>query len=153
MSRRKPHNMRTRLERSFRATLRSNHVAVVNIDPSGNQGLINWKNCRSIPPGQRIADAVCDFPHRWSIYLAALCIDQHGQRYIKSIEAEPAGNYLASDLTDVIETCYRGLLDECNPQHLVGSGWIANPSGVSMTEEEAARVFDAVGAWPLKEAA
>ena len=37
MSKRKPHNMRSRLERTSRALASANHAAVVNIDPSGQQ--------------------------------------------------------------------------------------------------------------------
>lgn len=121
--------------------------------PKGRQGLINWKNAKSIPPGRAIADAVCDIPHRWVIYFSVLCCDQLGTRYIKSQEVAPLGVYLSEQLTDVIETCYRDLIDTCNPQHVVGSGWIANPCGVSLAEEQAARVFDAVNAWPVKAAA
>lgn len=36
-SKRKPNNGFARAERSCRALLRTNHVAVVNIDPSGSQ--------------------------------------------------------------------------------------------------------------------
>lgn len=153
MSTRKPHNMRARLERTYRATLSSNHVAVVNIDPSGRQGLINWKNCKSIASGRTIADAVCDFAHHWCIYVSALCIDQFGQRYIKSQEVAPQGVYLAAQLTDVIETFYREVINGCNPQHVVGSAWIAIPNDVSLDEAQAARIYDAVGAWPTQEAA
>ncbi len=42
MSKRKPHNMRARLERTCKALVSANHAAVVNIDPSGQQVLINW---------------------------------------------------------------------------------------------------------------
>ncbi|AMO78069.1 hypothetical protein [Pseudomonas citronellolis] len=147
MSKRKPNNMRHRMERSCRALLRSNHVAVVNLDPSGRQGMVNWKNCKSIPPGRQIADAICDIAHRWTIYISAFCIDQRGQRYIKSVEIAPQGIYLAAHLTDAIEATYKALVDECNPNHLVASGWIAIPSAVSLDEDQAARVFDAVGAW------
>lgn len=150
---RKKNNRRARLERACRALLSTNHVAVVNIDPSGRQGLINWKNAKSIAPGRAIADAVCDIPHNWVIYFSALCIDQLGQRYIKSQEVAPQGVYLSEQLNEVIETYYRDLLDSCNAQHVVGSGWIANPCGVSLDEEQAARIFDAVGAWPAKDAA
>lgn len=153
MSKRKPHNRALRMERACKALLSFNYVAVVNIDPSGRQGLVNWKNCKSIRPGQQIANAVCDYAHAWVIYLSALCIDQAGQRYIKSVEVAPQGIYKSDDLADVIEQSYRGLLDTCNPQHVVASGWIANPSGVSLKEEQAARIFDAVGAWQLQEAA
>ncbi|MCY1306978.1 hypothetical protein D9M70_568700 [compost metagenome] len=153
MSKRKPHNMHARMARSCRAVLSTNHVAVVNIDPSGRQGMVNWKNCKSIRPGQQIANAVCDYAHAWVIYLSALCIDQFGKRYIKSVEVAPQGVYRSDDLADVIEQSYRGLLDTCNPQHVVASGWIANPSGVSLDEEQAARVYDAVGAWKQQEVA
>ncbi len=46
MSKRKPHNMRARLKRTCRALVSANHSAVVNIDPSGQQVLINWKNLK-----------------------------------------------------------------------------------------------------------
>lgn len=37
MSKRKPHNLKARIDRSCRSLLAANHVAVVNIDPSGCQ--------------------------------------------------------------------------------------------------------------------
>lgn len=146
MSKRKPHSMRVRVERSCRALLNSNHVAVVNIDPSGHQGLINWVNCKSIT-GRRVVDAICDIPHRWTVYLSALCTERPGSRYTKSVEIAPQGVYLAEHLTDVIEATYKALLAECNPNHVVASGWIAIPAEVSLDEAQAARIFDAVGAW------
>lgn len=144
---RKSNNTRTRLARSLGAILRTNNVAVINIDPSGKQGLINHRNCKNISPGRHIADAVCDYPHRWTIYLAGLCIDQSGQRYIKAQEVAPFGIYLAAHLTEVIENTYRALLDTCNPMHLVASGWVAIPDAVTLEEEQAEKLFDAVGAW------
>lgn len=147
MSKRKPNNMKARVERACRALLASNHVAVVNLDPSGRQGMVNWKNLKNIPPGQRIADAVCDVAHSWTIYLSAFCTDQRGQRYYKSVEIAPQGLYRSEHLTDTIEEHYKALINECNPNHIVGSGWIAIPAAISLTEEQAVKVFEAVGAW------
>ncbi|SEC72114.1 hypothetical protein [Pseudomonas anguilliseptica] len=152
MSTRKPHNMYARLERNCRALVRTNHAAVINIDPAGAQHLVNWKTGTLIK-SRPMVDAVCDFAHPWCIYISALCIDQLGQRYIKSIEAAPQGVYLAGQLTEVIEACYRQHLSDCNPQHIVGSGWIAIPNSVTLDEAQAARLFDAVGAWPAPAAA
>lgn len=148
---RKANNTRARLARSLGAILRTNHVAVINIDPSGKQGLINYKNCKNIAPSRNIAGAVCDYPHRWTIYLAGLCIDQSGQRYIKAQEVAPFGIYLAAHLTEVIESAHRALIDTCNPMHFVASGWIAIPDAVTLEEEQAAKLFDAVGAWSQEE--
>lgn len=153
MSKRKPHNMHARMAKACGAVLRSNHVAVVNLDPSGRQGMLNWKNLKSIPPSKRIADAVCDYAHQWTIYLSGLCIDQAGRRYYKSQEIAPQGIYKAEHLTDVIEHTYRALLDTCNPMHLVASGWLAIPDDVSLREEQAAAVFEACGAWEQAKAA
>lgn len=151
---RKPNNMQPRMQRSLSAVLRTNHIAVVSIDPSGRQGMVNYKSCKNVPPGPRIAAAMCDYAHKWTIYVAGLCVDQKGERYVKAEEIAPQGIYLAAHLTDVIETTYRALLDTCNPQHLVASGWLAIPDDVSLDEAQAAAVFEAVGAWnQQKEAA
>ncbi|MCY1212962.1 hypothetical protein D9M72_247190 [compost metagenome] len=150
MSKRKPYNHRARVHAYFKAMLRSNHVAVVDAEASEVQTLINWKNAALITSKARraIVDAVCDIPHEWCIYLAALCRDQAGTRYMKSIEVAPQGAYLAADLEQVIETYSVKLKDGCNPKHLQGMAWIAIPDTVSLEESQAARVFEAVGAWP-----
>lgn len=152
MSTRKPHNMRARLERNCRALVRTNHAAVINIDPAGGQHLVNWKTGRLIK-SHPMVDAVCDFAHPWCIYISALCIDQLGKRYIKSTEVAPQGVYLADQLTDVIEAFYREHLASCNSKHIVSSGWIAIPDSVTLDEAQAARIYDAVGAWPSPVAA
>lgn len=154
-SKRKPNNLQARRQAYYDAILRANHVAVVDAEASGVQTLINWKNAALITSNSRsaIVDAVCDIPHRWCIYLAALCCDQLGERYMKSLEVAPQGVYLAKHLEPVIEAYSVELRDGCNPKHLQGMAWIAIPSPVSLDEEQAARIFDAVGAWNQKEAA
>lgn len=94
-----------------------------------------------------LANAVCDIPHRWAVYFSAFCIDQTGLHYIKSSEIATPGIHLAGQLTEVIEEHYRALMDKCNRRHIVGSAWIANPCGVSLTEEQAAHIYDVTGAW------
>lgn len=152
---RKPHNHRARLERYYRAMLRSNHVAVIDIDASELQTLINWKNATVITSNNRhaVVNAITDIPHRWCIYLAALCCDQNGTRYMKSTEVAPQGNYLASQLEDVTETYIVQLRASCNPNHLASMGWIAIPNAITLDEAQAAKLFETFGAWPMQEAA
>ncbi|MDF0733580.1 hypothetical protein P0Y43_23080 [Pseudomonas entomophila] len=152
MSKRKPHNMRARLERACRALVSANHAAVVNIDPSGQQVLINWKNLKQIRVRQ-VVDAVCDMAHRWTIYLSVMCRKPDGAEYSKSIEVAPNGNYRAEHLTDVIEATYTDLRATANPNHLVAAGWIAIPTDTTLDEAEAAKIFAAVGAWNQQKAA
>ena len=146
MSKRKAHNLQARIARSCRSLLASNHVAVVNIDPSGRQGMINYKSLKNIAPG-KIGQAVCGIPHRWTIYMSAMCIDARGDRYSKSVELAPDGVYLSDHLEDVIEHCYMKLRAEANQSQMVASGWIAIPDTLSLDEEHAAQIFEAVGAW------
>lgn len=143
---RKPSNRRAQIERACRALVSVNHVCVVNIDPSGKQGLINYKSVKNIAPGH-IGNAICDVPHQWTIYLAVMCVGADRNRYTKSIEVYPQGNYLARHLEEVIEHCYKELTSSANPAHVVASGWIAIPKRVTLEEEQAARIFEAVGAW------
>jgi len=47
----------------------------------------------------------------------------------------------------VIEATYTDLRAQCNPRHVVASGWIAAPTELTLEEAQAAAVFEAVGAW------
>ncbi|WP_368607540.1 hypothetical protein [Pseudomonas fulva] len=98
MSKRKPQNMRARLERTCRALVSANHAAVVNIDASGQQVLLNWTKLKQICVRQ-VVDTLCDVPHRWTIYLSVLRRTEFGEQYHNSIEIVPQGNYRAEHLT------------------------------------------------------
>jgi len=150
VSARKPHNLTKRMQAATSALLRQNGVCVVNIDPSHRQGLMSWKTLKNVRHSPQMAAAVCDYAHEWVIYIGAMCRDQFGQEYIKSVEVAPNGRYRASDLDDVIESQYKALMETCNRLHVVASGWIANPCGVSLTEDQADKVFEAAGAWSVE---
>ncbi|MGY8830073.1 MAG: hypothetical protein ACKVIS_11070 [Pseudomonadales bacterium] len=155
MSKRKPNNTRVRLERTMRSLLRSNHVAVVDVDipeVTELQVMVNWRNCRQIV-SRHIVDAICDIPHQWTIYISAMHVGQDGTQYLKSVEATPQGIYLAARLKEVVEAEYRNLLKDCNTQHVIGCAWIAIPDQVELDEAHASRIFDAVNAWPAREVA
>ena len=151
-SKRKPNNGFARAERSCRALLRTNHVAVVNTDPSGSQIMANWKSCKQIR-SLAIANAIFEFSYRWTIYIAAMCRDERGAEYIKSVEISPEGIYKVERLTDAIEHYYLDLRNGCNPNHILASGWIAIPADVTLEEAQAAKLFHAAGAWNLVKAA
>lgn len=151
MRKRKPNNPRHRVERSLRSMLKSNHVAVVCIETTERQGLINWKNCKSIAPSQAIADAVCEIAHRWTILVGVMCQGPDGSQYLRCEEAAPQGCYLASHLSDVIAKVHDDFLAGANPNQVVNSGWLAVPAEVEVSEAQAAKVFAAVGGWQPKQ--
>lgn len=152
MKRRKPNNCFARAERSCRALLSTNHVAVVNIDPSGSQVMVNWKSHKQFRT-LAIANALFDFSYRWTIYISAMCRDERGAEYVKSVEISPEGLHKVDRLVDTIEHYYLELRGSCNQNHLVASGWIAIPAEVSLDEAQAAKLFYAAGAWHQVKAA
>lgn len=143
---------RARLDRVSRAILKQFRVAVVRIE-NADQYLIDWRHARLISPSPQIMGALCDISHRWVIYIGAFCLDGHGRPYMKSTEIAPEGIYRSESLAGALEHCYRELLDGCNPNDLIGSGWIAMPGGTSLDEAQAARIFEACGAWQVQAAA
>lgn len=147
MTTRKPHNMHKRMATASASLLRQHGVCVVNIDPANRQGLMSWKSLKNVRHSRVMANAVCDYAHAWVIYIGAFCVSPSGERYLKSVEIAPVGRYKSDALADVIEHHYRALIKECNATHVKGSGWIANPCDVSLTEEQAFAVFDAAGGW------
>lgn len=158
MSKRKAHNPVARSQAYLGALLRTHHVAVVDAEASEVQVLVNWQNGKRISLKQPrvyrlLVEAVCEVAHHWSVYLAALCCDQFGQRYMKSVEVEPEGVFLAKRLDAVIEHYTDELKAGCNPAHFIGLGWIAIPAAVTLAEEQAAVIFEEVGAWQKQEAA
>lgn len=144
---RKPHIMQKRMTSASASLLRQNGVCVVNIDPANRQGLMSWKSCKNVRHSQAMANAVCDYAHQWVIYIGALCVDQNGDRYLKSVEVAPLARYKSIALTEVIEHHYLEMLGECNPMHVRGSGWIALPYAIELTEAQAYAVFEAAGGW------
>ena len=142
--------MHKRMQAATTSLLRQHGVCVVNIDPSNRQGLMSMTTLKNVRHSRQMAAAVCDYTHEWVIYIGAMCIDQNGQQYMKSVEVAPFGRYKSDTLADVIETHYKQLINECNPLHVVASGWIANPSGVELDEKKASAIFEAAGAWSLE---
>lgn len=154
MSRRKPYNHQARTARACRSLLGVHQVAVVDIEHVAapeqmNQRLISLRSALPIARDQlpTIVDAFCDFPYRWTIYVAALCRDPNGGQYIKAEEIALHGVYLAAQLTDVIKIYCLELKARCNTRHLVASAWIANPSNITLDEAQADRILEAFGAW------
>lgn len=154
MSTRKPNNAKARLARNCRAFLNRHQVAAVNIDRDAHPDLIDQRLISLLDglPIARdqlkpVASAFCDFPYSWTVYISVLCRDQHGTQYIKSEEIALSSICRAEQLTEVLEHFCTRLRDGCNLRHIVGSAWIANPCGVSLSEEQAAHIYDVTGAW------
>lgn len=149
---RKPHNMKARMDRASRALLKTNHAAVVNVESPDRQIMLNWKNLKQIVT-RPVANALCDIPHRWTIYMSVFCQQPDGSQYSKSTEFSPVGVHLVANLEQLIISKHGELVASSNQKHVIGSGWIAIPDEVSLTEAQANAVFTAMGVWQQAKAA
>lgn len=146
MSKRKACNRKVQIERSMKSLLRTNHAAIVSIDPSGAQAMVQWKACKQIL-NRKVRDAICDLAHHWTVYIAGICTHQDGSEYIQGVQIKPAGIHRFESLRDVIEHFYTQVSADCNQNHRIGMAWLAVPYDTSITDAEAAAVFSAAGAW------
>ena len=145
MSRRKPHNMRARLERSAGALLRQNKACIVDASVPEVQVMLNYANLRQIVTRQ-VANALCDIAHHWTVYVSA--IRQNGnERWAKSVEYELSGIHVITNLRDLFEQPVKDLIASCNPKHVIGHAWIAIPDSVVIDEKHAHSIYERVGAW------
>ena len=139
---RKRAQYRARIERASRSVLATNKVCIVNLnEPYFFQTTFHHGNRKMIKAGARIAQALCDIPHEWTIYMAVFC-DSGREKYTKAIEVSPKGIYKAEHLTDMIREYHTGLVAEQNPNHVKSSGWIAFPYPIQFREEDADALFE-----------
>lgn len=143
---RKPNNGFARAERNCRALVRTNHVAVINIEPGDYQWMINWKNGKIII-SRSIVDALLHISHRWTVFAAVLCEKPDGEQYLKANEFTTEHVHFVASLEDVIQETISQLRAATNPAHLRNRAWIAIPDAVSLTEAQAAQLFEAVDGW------
>ncbi|APO81611.1 hypothetical protein [Pseudomonas putida] len=149
---RKKHNLKARMGRACRALLKTNYACVANVEPPDHQVMLHWKHCTQIRSVE-VANALCDMAHRWTIYISVFCEMPDGVQYSKSVQFSTEGMHLVANLESEIEKHHAGLCASANKAHTIGSGWIAIPDTIDLTEDQANRIFKAMGAWSHKKAA
>lgn len=152
MSQRKPCNRRAQIDRARRALVRTNHAAVANVEPGDIQVMVNWKTCRQIR-SVPVANALCDIAHRWTVYIAVFCQEPSGAQYSKAAEFTTSGMHLVANLEQLMIERHAEVCASANQKYVVGSGWIAIPDDVAITEAQANAVFTAMGVWQRARAA
>lgn len=149
---RKPCNRRAQIDRSRRALVRTNHAAVANVEPGDIQIMINWKNCKQIR-SLLVANSLYDISHRWTVYLAVFCQEPSGTQYSKSTEFTTSGMHLVANLEPLMVEKHAEVCASANQKHVIGSGWVAIPDDISLTEAQANAIFSAMGVWQRASAA
>lgn len=93
------------------------------------------------------AEAVCDTPLLWKIGCYAICRDNNGRDYIKSMCLQPSEPVKQSAINKALsEAHFDWMRDEVNMNHLLTLSWIAT-CGPEPSDEVAAKIFAELGGW------
>lgn len=143
---RKPHNPHERKRRQAQQLVKGFGVAFVTgretcevVDLIGN---------KIFPATLLQTRAMTEMAHPWSMFIAALGIDDQGKQYFKSEQIFLPDRRKQCDLADSLNDYHQQFVRKSmNPNHLAGAAWIGSPEGLDITEEQADIIFTALGAW------
>lgn len=141
MTVRKKNNNLARIAKLSRALLRLEAIGVISLH-TGHQLICDIKHGCLVQPSPRVANALLDLSHKWTIYIAVFMRLESGKITYKPVELYIDNQYKFNDLEEVIRSEYSKLIDSCNSLRIIGSGFIANPNQIQLTENKAAILFE-----------
>ena len=99
-------------------------------------------------------DFITHHTHSWSVYIAVFGkrnTGNYNEKIMMSDSHHFKSPYYQRDLTDYLNQEHLTLMKRLNTKHLIGVGWIAIPSGLELSEENAFNIFDGVGAFNVNQ--
>lgn len=145
---RKKHSISKRNAAYSRALLKRMNAVVVWIAGQYDSKciLVNLKTGDLITIGRGLQGAISDVAHDWTVYCAAMGRRQDGEEYMKGAQVHAPRCY-QHQISDKLNDVHMGIINDMNPNHRCGVGWIACPCGADISEDQAGRLFDKLGAW------
>jgi len=138
------HNMQLRQQRFNESMLRQFSISFIGAEKCN---IIKSKDGQLINADLKLIQLFTKFPYKWSVYIAVFYRDQHGKDYMKSELAILPDYRYQADISEALCDLHMDLAKRGNEKHFVNVGWMASPTGHQWSEEEAASVFDKLGAW------
>jgi len=110
----------------------------------------NLKGKRVMPPEDhvKIQAMTCALP--WSSMCLVMCRDQLGNNYLQSLDISSKEPYTYTQLAATLNEQHQRLLDNANPMHVIGVGWISSANGKTVEDETAYSIMEELGGWELK---
>ena len=141
-TKRKNHNLTKRVNRSSQLIVKQHNIAVLySYNDQQRSSLINIKRGNGIKPTPLLIKTVSEVPFKWTVFIAGLCLDETGTKYMKCEEIQAKEFYCQYDLADYLSERHSELLRGCNNKHLINAMWLACPYEHSSNEEEAFKLF------------
>lgn len=143
-NRRKKNTMQGRAQRVAPSELR--YYGVLFLSGWDHTLLIDMRTGDPVPATTEIDIALKRLRYDWTVVMAVLCRDSEGEPYLR-LQKEPFPKSYQKDIVDQQVELHRGLIKSCNHQHYEGFGWISNPYGWDLSNEDAMYIFEKHGAW------
>jgi len=144
----KKHNIKKRINNSSAAIVKQHNLAVIySYNDRQLSSIINIKHGHKVTPTELLIQTITDVPYIWTIFIAGLCEDADGKRYMKSEEIQANERYRQYELADYLSDRHSDLLKSCNHKHLVNAMWLACPYKYSFTDEQVFKIFEANNGW------
>jgi len=87
------------------------------------------------------------YRYKWSLLIAIFGRNQLGDEYMKSEIITANEPCTQSQLAPLAWEYHQQLLKEFPRHHLIGVGWLADPFGADISEQEAGDIFTGLGVW------
>jgi len=128
----------------------ANHViknlVVCYVDRLEGCVMLDTKRNHLIKPTEVLVAAI-QRPHQWSCFIAAFGRTALGDEYFKSESIITPAKYRQEDLAPIFEAHHRELIKRIPEHQLCAVGWIADPFGGDLTEQQAGQIFTQLEAW------
>lgn len=148
MSKRKAYNPIERRKRLNRSLVQNHRVAVLyTYAPEQLSHLIDDVTGKRFKATPSIVNALLNTSYKWGIFIAVLCIDHTGEKYMRCEQIVSNQYYYKRELADFLHERHVDLIKTSNQAHFVNAVWLASPYGKDWLESEAAHLFDKFGAW------
>lgn len=143
---RKPNNHHERQRRQAMQLVKGFGVAFIT--GRDKCDIIDLMKNKPFPATMIQARAMTEVAHKWSMFIAALGVDDNGRRYIKSEQIFLPDRRKQSVLAESLNEYHQQFIKRSmNPRHLIAAAWIGSPEGLEIEENQADEIFTALGAW------
>lgn len=125
------------------------NVLVAYTDDLKGCVLLDRKRERLIPPDSREGKqviAALSRPHKWSCFISVFGRTQF-DCYMKSEQIFTPARYYQNELAPIFEEHHAELIKRIPEHQRCGAGWLADPMGGELTEKQAGKMFEQLGAW------
>ena len=145
MKKRKKYNALQSMKRVAQAHL--NDCVITFTSGDNFKRLYSLKHGSQVRVTPQLNEVIHGIRWPWTVYIAAFGRDAFGKFYIKARELAVNGEHLYEEIAEYLNKAHADLIQETMPEsQLVGVGWIAAPRRCAFDEQQAAYIFERLGA-------